>query len=825
MATATQIPATRSQDPTERPRMNQYDSPHEGDAEHSLRDVPSSLSSASSDKPLLPSAVSSTSSIDLTSEKPPRRRSSVFFEEGLKGEDAIVDARVRRLSRPSLRVRFRSKTDIFERPADADDIPIPVNEMPALFPTFQRLLFFVLVLVVFVPSFGGSSFFKAGITPIGAKAGVVRVPIEKQTKALPAVQKRQDTSTDTCKRWSGQSAVVNGTMYYYGGRASTSADQTQNEWNNDFLALDLTKTWQISTPSLTGLPKPSGVPAVSLGYLWNDYNNLYLYGGQFSDSPAESPAPFSVWQYDIAGSSWTELDNDETAGGENAEASGQTVQRAAEGAGITIPSLGRGYYFGGHLDGYTVEGWSQSVARVYLTSLLEYTFPGYSNKAVNNGAAAGSGGQFRNITKGGVQGSAGFPERADGTLVYIPGYGAEGILLGLAGGNNATFTQLNIIDVYDIATSSWYRQATSGPSPKVRVNPCAVVASSADGSSTNMYMFGGQDLKEGSQTQYNDMWILSVPSFTWIEVDMSEQSVPPARAGHLCAAWNSQMIVWGGVGSELSCDSPGIYVFNMSSLAWQNQYTALEGGMDDKLNRQTAQDDDAGALEGSYGYGVPGQVQSVIGGNAVGAATVTEPVQTPTAGPMATGEPKTYTITGADGSVATETTVPGSGAGPVSSGGSSSSSNAGAIAGGVIAGVLFIIALYLGWCVYVYRKQLKVYKNHVAMAQRQHLTGDTSGSAGAGFLAIPTSAGKSSKEKSLTSSSYGNRTSDERSSQHRGAYAAMAHNRGTSDNSVPPLPLREPQYSSDDDVILAQEPSFVGILLNPRRSLRVVNRD
>ena len=414
----------------------------------------------------------------------------------------------------------------------------------------------------------------------------------------------------------------------------------------------------------------------------------------------------------------------------------------------------------------------------------------------------------------------------------MPGYGEQGVLLGLAGGNAATFTQLNIIDVYDIATSSWYRQATSGSSPQVRVNPCAVVAASADGTSTQMYMFGGQDLKE-NQTQYNDMWILSIPSFTWIEVDTTKQSLPPKRAGHMCAAWNSQMIVWGGyVGKDLSCDSPGIYVFNLSSLSWQNEYRALDDSTDN-LNRQTAQAQDTGAIEGSFGYAVPDSVQSVIGGNAIGSATITQPVLLPTSGPMATGTPKTYTVTNADGSVATETVVPGSGGSSSgsNSGTSSSSSNAGAIAGGVLAGILAIVALYLGWCVYVYRRQLKVYKNHVALAQRQHLTGDSSGGAGRAFLApVPASAGKSSKEKSLTSSEYGgNRTSDERSS-HRGAYASNGAYR-TSDGDgggVPPMPARfgGGRYSEDDDVIgLAQEPSFVGILLNPRRSLRVVNRD
>lgn len=50
---------------------------------------------------------------------------------------------------------------------------------------------------------------------------------------------------------------------------------------------------------------------------------------------------------------------------------------------------------------------------------------------------------------------------------------------------------MNQVNVFDIATSSWYTQATSGEYPELRVNPCAVIAAAADGSSYNIYMFGG----------------------------------------------------------------------------------------------------------------------------------------------------------------------------------------------------------------------------------------------------------------------------------------------------------------------------------------------
>jgi len=602
--------------------------------------------------------------------------------------------------------------------------------------------------------------------------------------------------------------------------------------DNDFISLDLTKSWQIGSPPLTGLPTPSGPPAVSLGQLWASTDNLYLYGGEFSDSPVTSPVPFSLWSYDIASSKWSEHENPTFE-------DGSAVQRAAEGAGVSVPSLGRGFYFGGHMDFLTTAGWSISIARIYLPSMLEFTMPGFSNPNVQSASPASSDGAYRNIT---VSNSGGFPERADGALVYVPGYSKDGIIVDLAGGTNQSFTQLNVIDVYDIASSTWYKQATEGAYPDVRVNPCTVAASSADGSSTQIYMYGGQDLiPAGSQTQYDDIWILTIPSFTWIKVDQDGQSTPPARAGHMCEIWNGQMVVIGGyVGQTLLCDSPGIYVFNTSALQWQTQYTALESN-GDALNRQEAQKDDPNALQGSYGYQVPDAVQKVIGGDAVGGATVTVPAQTATAGPLATGSPATYTVTGTDGSVATQTVSPGSGDGSSSSNsddGEHSGPNIGAIVAGVVAALLFLVVLYLAFCAYIYRKQLKLYKNHAAMLQHDVLNNNTDDFTPGFVVSRPGNRFSTSGSNEKSGSSHG--AGDPTSSDNRSTRSGLASSSGQNSagrnaeimqhypyESVMALKQaagRGPNSAgSTEDLIKGQEPSFLGVLLSPRRSLRVVN--
>lgn len=424
-----------------------------------------------------------------------------------------------------------------------------------------------------------------------------------------------------------------------------------------------------------------------------------------------------------------------TSSGVSAPSDGDMVQRAAEGAAVSVPSLGKAFYFGGHLDGYTTEGWSQSIARVYLQSLLEYTFPGYANPQVDalHSTDAPAEGTYRNITEGGLQAEAGFTTRADGLLIYVPGFGDDGILVALAGGTNESYTQMNTVNVYDIATSSWYTQATSGETPTTRVNPCAGTVAAPDGSSTNIYMFAGQNLiPYGNQTQFEDMWILSLPAFAWIKVDQTGQSVPPGRSGATCNVWDGQMVMVGGyTGAQtLTCETPGIYVYDMSNLQWVNQFTAISGsssadttaalaadgsnsdGSNNPLNQQPAQrfnDTSSGGLQGSYGYQVPDAVASVVGGGRTGGATVTGPINTATAGPFATGKPITYSVTNSTNTGSSGGNGSGGNGGP----------NIGAIVAGTIAGVLFIVACYLAFCAYVYRRQLQLYKRHVNMSQAQ----------------------------------------------------------------------------------------------------------
>lgn len=396
-----------------------------------------------------------------------RPRTSVFKEldidvmpDGHAQSDfeAILAARpIRRLhadSFDSIQTN-ESPLDYYERTGLPPDARISADSQKAWAASWRtfsssRLMMSALILLLAMPLLYDIQFLgQAGTSFLGVSAGPIkRADLQKKDfRDGRLVLPRANTDTDVCQRWSGQSALVNGTLYYYGGRSNTDPTQTENTWNNDFLTIDVTKSWDISAPSIVGLPQPSGPPPVANGYLWNSYDSLFLYGGEYSSQPTTTPQPYAMWEYDIKGSSWTEHQSPMSSSGNNSDGGNQPILGSAEGAGVAVPELGRGFFFAGHEDPYTVDGWAQPVPRIYLKSLLEFTYPGYSNDGVqslNSGKTAGSDGVWRNITQGGIQDTALFPSRADGTIVYVPGYGVNGILVSFGGGTNESFVSTNI---------------------------------------------------------------------------------------------------------------------------------------------------------------------------------------------------------------------------------------------------------------------------------------------------------------------------------------------------------------------------------------------
>ena len=165
---------------------------------------------------------------------------------------------------------------------------------------------------------------------------------------------------------------------------------------------------------------------------------------------------------------------------------------------------------------------------------------------------------------------------------------------------------MSTVSIYDIANHVWYEQETTG-APGALAQGCAVVATAQDGSSHNIYWYGGFDGLYQTEPFSDDVWVLSIPSFTWVRVFSGTAS--HARAGHRCTKpYPDQMFVIGGYrslsGEQPQClDGGMIQIFNLSSTEWIYSYDPSIWS----------------------NYAVPEVIFQLIGGTATGSATQSVP--------------------------------------------------------------------------------------------------------------------------------------------------------------------------------------------------------
>ena len=71
--------------------------------------------------------------------------------------------------------------------------------------------------------------------------------------------------------------------------------------------------------------------------------------------------------------------------------------------------------------------------------------------------------------------------------------------------------------IYNIGSSTWMKQRATGDIPPPRVQTCSKLVPAPDLSSFQIYLFSGQT--EGG-TLVLDMYVLSIPAFTWTQIEM-----------------------------------------------------------------------------------------------------------------------------------------------------------------------------------------------------------------------------------------------------------------------------------------------------------------
>ncbi|KAF8448105.1 hypothetical protein BDZ91DRAFT_812848, partial [Kalaharituber pfeilii] len=329
---------------------------------------------------------------------------------------------------------------------------------------------------------------------------------------------------DFCRRHSHATAVIGDRLYIDGGYINTKFKDTTNYSMEHLLYLDLSDDVS-KLPALDPpLSKPSTVPSVVGGQLWADAANgrLFMFGGEFPKDVDPSPVPRGIWMYDTWNDAWTLLEEDPST--KNYE-----MSRPSFGMGAAVEHEGRAYYLGGWIGERSMPGWKGP--KIASGSMVIYDM-------VEN--------TWRNES-----GPRPDLPRAEGVLLFVPA-GDKGLLVSFGGmytHRNGTVepAPMSDIDIYDLNEGIWYKQEADGTVPETRRLFCAGVGTAQDGSSHNVYLYGGAAIEDNSNG-YGDVYILSMPSFKWIKWWPTEENTQtnPHNSLSCNVVRGHQMIIMGG---------------------------------------------------------------------------------------------------------------------------------------------------------------------------------------------------------------------------------------------------------------------------------------
>ncbi|KAI1081449.1 hypothetical protein F5B20DRAFT_569830 [Whalleya microplaca] len=485
-----------------------------------------------------------------------------------------------------------------------------------------------------------------------------------------------DPINNFCRLVYHQSQVKNGVLYIDGGIASFSdrVPSDSGSSNDDFsytgpmvlgtndyiIVVNMSVSWDLKTNisevainKIVALGTSNPVPIVQSGALFHgmlDDPQVYLYGGMTPDSntsfvdwQAPTTSQYALWGFDTQTHEWTQYDVVLNA-----------PERPSWGASAEAPELGLAFYLNGLIS--DASSFVEQTADVPPTGLEGMVVLDLQNHTATNRSTD-------TISDGNP--------RVRGGMVYISQIGNMGVLISLGGATSAnnsispvSMSQVNIFDVESItqpntpsSNNGWYTQTIIGEDvPSPRVDFCVIVVSAPDNSSFSIYLYG-------ENVGYDDSWVLSIPSFSWIK--LYQGSYP--RYGHTChLVGNSQMVTVGGANNPNvteTCDFEyaGIGILDLFTINW---ITTFDKEMPP--------------------YRINSKISAVIGGGPDGGATKLEP----TGGWSSTQIAKLF-------HAGTNQTAPLSNGstGSDNSDNSGSQTNVGAIAGGAVGGIVGGVAL------------------------------------------------------------------------------------------------------------------------------------
>ncbi|KAJ5472141.1 hypothetical protein N7539_008710 [Penicillium diatomitis] len=410
-----------------------------------------------------------------------------------------------------------------------------------------------------------------------------------------------------------QSIVFNGgSLWWQNGYSDGSLGIPENNENKNspFLSFPLSTPFDTQTTNVTALfsAKPRSriqYQNFRSGAMFGSDEEILLYGGVTRETDTKSSNSANLLGYRSA----THPSELNTGYFFNSTLPSTISESVTSGSQVSVPSESLAFYFGGMRG----KDWGQissddGSADTAATTLI----------MVNMGIS-GDQKVWKNFSL-----PTSVVSRADSQMVWIP-VSERGILAvigGVLNPQNIFPTGLSVsqakqnkerdpefmrqISIYDIAREKWFLQGTTGDIPsKAYAAFCAVVASASDGSSHNIYIYGGYDGQDALSTPYDDVYILSLPSFVWTKAYTGRPQY--GRSGHQCfRILPDRMLIVGGLYKDPSlCLQDGfVRIFDLNTLAFNSSYSPY-------INED---------------YLVPDPIIRQIGGSNTGNATASAPI-------------------------------------------------------------------------------------------------------------------------------------------------------------------------------------------------------
>ncbi|KAI5812142.1 hypothetical protein BZA77DRAFT_347270 [Pyronema omphalodes] len=391
-------------------------------------------------------------------------------------------------------------------------------------------------------------------------------------------------------------------VYIYGGFASWTQgfdNYTGPKISDDDLrTIDVSRPFDIALDVYTYVkqtPLPNTVPRDTTSALWPiakdtlasffGWHEVSQYAVDNKASAITKAYPLnSKFTHDTSTNTWTAGHVKSTTNFQLPNNQNDAFLKIGTSMSAWVPSLRRGYYFGGYVN----------KAGANLTWNIDRSVSYHNGMLIYNADSDA----LTNVT---------IPlEIVYGQLVHLSTKDDE-ILINFGGRTPGPRAMTDFL-IYSTKQSKWFSFSSSQSQniPEARAWFCATVVSAPDNSSHQIFIYGG-GTNESHAASEETVWVLSIPSFDWVKLlgNAVDSSVllPRGRREPTCVRVGKKyMMSWGGSPGQ-GCDDQAhnVFLLDMTRGSWVNKFNP---------------DDD---------YEVPQSVVDVIGGTRKGGAQKLKP--------------------------------------------------------------------------------------------------------------------------------------------------------------------------------------------------------